>query len=229
MTAEPKKRTEQHLIDADGQRLLRERLPKRWVLRDYPPELWTHGANSRELLANAKALVNLESSVSKQKTKWQSYEEVATFLLNKIALEFGLESVEGRQIVGGQDSGTSWEIDAKGICEDQTAFIIIEMRRHTTRRITQKDLGSIVYQIQDTGAAGGIVVSPLGLQEGARKVAAANRIQSIQLNETSTTTEYLMRFLGRVMLGLKPEALTVSARPLGGTLKRISSSTGKRK
>ena len=38
MTAEPKKQTEQHLIDAEGQRLLRERLPRHWVLREYRPD-----------------------------------------------------------------------------------------------------------------------------------------------------------------------------------------------
>lgn len=33
-----KLRTEQHMIDADGQRLLKEKMPKAWVLREYRPD-----------------------------------------------------------------------------------------------------------------------------------------------------------------------------------------------
>ncbi len=35
---EAKKRSEQHLIDADGERLLRSLLPRHWVLREYRPD-----------------------------------------------------------------------------------------------------------------------------------------------------------------------------------------------
>jgi hypothetical protein len=38
VSTEAKKQTEQHLIDADGQRLLRGCLPRHWVLRDYRPD-----------------------------------------------------------------------------------------------------------------------------------------------------------------------------------------------
>ena len=57
-------------------------------------------------------------------------------------------------------------------------------------------------------------MTPLGLQEGALQVAAAERIHSVQLNSNSTTTEYILRFLNTVMIGLEPEALTVSAQLL---------------
>jgi hypothetical protein len=35
---ESKQRSEQHLIDADGERLLRRLLPRHWVLREYRPD-----------------------------------------------------------------------------------------------------------------------------------------------------------------------------------------------
>src|SRR5262250_1546186 len=41
------------------------------------------------------------------------------------------------------------------------------------------DLGGIAYRIRDSGAEGGIVVSPLGLQEGAAKVAKKENIVSV--------------------------------------------------
>ncbi|MDO9505878.1 DUF4365 domain-containing protein [Hydrogenophaga sp.] len=33
-----KKRPDQHIIDQDGQQLLREKLPKAWLLREYRPD-----------------------------------------------------------------------------------------------------------------------------------------------------------------------------------------------
>lgn len=38
MKFDAKKQSEQHLIDADGQRLLRSRLPRHWILREYRPD-----------------------------------------------------------------------------------------------------------------------------------------------------------------------------------------------
>jgi len=56
--------------------------------------------------------------------KWESYQEVATYLLDKFAREFGLNRVEGKQKIQGQYSGTEWEIDAKGVREGNEGFVI---------------------------------------------------------------------------------------------------------
>ena len=154
-------------------------------------------------------------------TSWKNYEEVATFLLNQMSHEFGLERVEGKQQIEGQRSGTSWEIDAKGVCANQVGFVLIEIRRYTTSRLTQEATGALAYRIHDTGASGGIIVSPMGLQEGAKKVAAAEGVHSVQLNAGSTTTEYVLRFLNNVMLSLAPDSLTVSVTLIGGTLETV--------
>ena len=57
-------------------------------------------------------------------------------------------------------------------------------------------------RIIDTGVVGGIIVSPLGLQEGAEKIAAAEGIVSVLLDENSTRTHYVMSFLHSVMVGV---------------------------
>lgn len=57
-------------------------------------------------------------------------------------------------------------------------------------------------KILNTGAQGGIIVSPLGLQTGAKKVAEASNIESVILDAESTTTEYIMNFLNRIFIGL---------------------------
>lgn len=155
-------------------------------------------------------------------TSWKNYEEVATFLLNQISREFGLVRVEGKQQIEGQRSGTSWEVDAKGVCANQVGFFLIEIRRHTTRRLTQEATGALAYRIYDTGASGGIIVSPMGLQEGAEKVADAEGVHSVQLSAGSTTTEYVLRFLNKVMLSLAPDSVSVCAAFLGGTLETVS-------
>lgn len=38
MAEQSKKQTEQHIIDAEGQKLLRQRLPPHWILREYRPD-----------------------------------------------------------------------------------------------------------------------------------------------------------------------------------------------
>jgi len=133
--------------------------------------------------------------------KWESYEQVATYLLNQFANEFGLERVEGKQEVVGQRSGTAWEIDAKGVRTGDAGFIIVECRRYTTSKQSQEKVGALAYSILDSGAEGGIIVSPLGLQEGAERVAAAENIVSVQLDENSTRHEYILCFLNKVMIG----------------------------
>jgi hypothetical protein len=133
---------------------------------------------------------------------WKTYEDVATFLLDKFAQEFGLQRVEGKQLIDGLRSGTKWEIDAKGIREGDSGFIIVECRRNTTSRQNQEKIAGLAYRIVDVGAAGGIVVSPIGLQEGARKVAVAENIVEVHLDENSTADDFFLSFLNRIMVGV---------------------------
>ncbi|OPY68267.1 MAG: hypothetical protein A4E63_02044 [Syntrophorhabdus sp. PtaU1.Bin050] len=137
--------------------------------------------------------------------KWQSYEDVATYLLNQCAQEFGLSKVEGKQTVPGLRSNTEWEIDAKGANEGSEGFVIIECRRYTTSRQNQERIASLAYRILDTGAQGGIIVSPLGLQEGAEKVARAERIVNVQLSPDSTPHEFAMQFVNKIFLGFEEQ------------------------
>lgn len=133
---------------------------------------------------------------------WSTYEEVATYLLDKNAKEFGLEKVEGKQSVSGQRSGTNWVIDAKGIKDDGIGFVIIECRRYTTSKQNQEKMGALAYRIIDTGAAGGIIVSPMGLQSGAEKVASSEGILEVMLDADSTSHEFAMRFLNKLMVSI---------------------------
>jgi hypothetical protein len=136
-----------------------------------------------------------------QQTRWRSYEQVAQYLLDQIAEHFGLGRVEGKQIVPGA-SGTRWEIDAKGVLKTGEGFVIIECRRKPKRRLPQEHVAGLAFRIQDTGAAGGIIVSPLPLQRGARLVAASEGIHKVELSPESTTTDFVLRFLERTLHGV---------------------------
>ena len=132
---------------------------------------------------------------------WKTYEEVATYLLRNIAAELGLERVEGKQSLHGNRSRTDWEIDAKGVRSGNEGFVIIECRRYATAQ-NQEKVGGLAYRIIDTGASGGIVVSPIGLQSGAEKVAASEGIVHIHLDKDSTPQQFYLQFLNKMFVGI---------------------------
>lgn len=133
--------------------------------------------------------------------RWETYEEVAAYLLNQFAEHFGLGRFEEKQIVRGE-SGTDWELDAIGYADGNSKVVVVECKRHLKAGISQAIAGSLAWAIQDVGAEGGIIVSPLGLQKGAKKVAAKANIIEVVLDPESSTTEYVMKFLERIHLGV---------------------------
>ena len=145
--------------------------------------------------------IGVMSSPKNPPQPWQYYETVAIYLLDEIASVLGLARVEGCQKLVG--SVTNWNVDGKGVKGGAgEAFVIIEFRRHTTAKVDQEEMGGLAYRIFDTGAAGGIIVTPLGLQEGAERVASAANITSVRLDANSTCTEYLLSFLNNIFCGI---------------------------
>jgi hypothetical protein len=141
-------------------------------------------------------------SMAANTTHWESYEQVAIYLLNQIADKLGLQRVEGEQILPGNRSGTEWEVEGRGVKFGDEGFVILECRRYTTSKQKQEQVGGLAYRIMDTGAVGGIIVSPLGLQKGAAKIATAENIQTVYMDAKSTRTEYILRFLSDIFVGL---------------------------
>ena len=153
------------------------------------------------------------------KKNWENYEDVSIYLLNEFAEKFRLKTVESKQKLSGLD--TEWEIDGKGILLDGTAFIVVECRCYKNTKQSQEKIAALAYKIQDLGASGGIIVSPLGLQEEAEKIAKNNDIINVKLSPNSTTSEYILQFLNNLCIGFV-DNLTVSVAPLGGTLEKIT-------
>ncbi|KUN53995.1 hypothetical protein AQJ46_50160 [Streptomyces canus] len=139
--------------------------------------------------------------MTSKRNTWRSYEDVAVYLLDQIASKLDLDRVEDKQKVIGERSGTEWEIDGKGVKVGDEGFVIIECRRYTTSKQKQEQIAGLAYRIIDTGADGAIIVSPLGLQEGAAKVAEAENIRTVHMDQNSTRTDYMFRFLNEVFVG----------------------------
>ncbi len=133
---------------------------------------------------------------------WKTYEEVSREILDKLHKEFGLIRVEGKQKLIGKETGIEWEIDAKGVCEDGEGTIIIECRRYKTSRQSQEKLAGFAYRIRDVNAQGGILVSPLGLQKGAKKIAQKNNILSVEIDANSTPENFAVKFLNKLLYGV---------------------------
>ena len=146
----------------------------------------------------------------KNSQTWENYEQVAIYVLNQIATEFGVAFFEGKQKVAGHRSGTRYEIDAKGVRRDGETFLIVECRRYTTSKQNQEKIGALAYRILDTGAKGGIVVSPLGLQEGAERIASAENIHSVILEPDSTIESFMVKFLNTLLIQPKPASARAS-------------------
>jgi hypothetical protein len=133
-------------------------------------------------------------------TQWLLYEDAARKVLADLRGKIGLSAVEGKQSLVGL-SGTTWEIDAKAWRDGKEGFLLVEARRHTTSGLRQEEIAAIAYRIQDVGASGGIVVSPLPLQQGATLIARSAGIAHVRLTPESTTESYIAEFLGQRFLG----------------------------
>lgn len=132
-------------------------------------------------------------------TAWHSYEEVTRQILDHLKEYLDLDRVEGKQQV--QGTVASWEIEVVARSAPDHGLLLVECRRKN-RRLPKEELGGFAYRIRDTGAKGGLIVTPIGLQQGARRIAAAENIIEVHLNPEATTDEYVMDVAGKLFRGL---------------------------
>jgi len=142
----------------------------------------------------------------------ERYEEVTRAILFTCREQLGFKDVQPKGDIPGE-SGTSWEIDA--ICHpaDTNGVILVECRRHTTRSIDQEQVGGLVFRIIDTGAEGGLMVTPIGYQEGAQLVAKAGNVTLVTLNADATEREYVLKVAEHLFVGKEARVRIV----LGGS------------
>jgi predicted helicase len=137
--------------------------------------------------------------MSKKKLQSDNYEDLTRQILNdeRVRPDLGLARVEPyKHNFPGKRTGTSWEVDAFGYDLDG-GLILIECKYYGTRKLNQNQLGGFAYTIQDTGAKRGIVVTTLGLQDGAIKVAKAENITLIRLDYSSNDENFTVHIVNR--------------------------------
>lgn len=83
---------------------------------------------------------------------------------------------------------------------DGEGFLIVECRRWKSR-LPQKEVAALVGSIKDTGAQGGILVTPVKLQRGAQKLVEHEIIHHVILDRESSTEAYVIAFLDKVIMG----------------------------
>ena len=147
--------------------------------------------------------------------KWESYEQAALNVIERFKEELDLKAVEGKQVIQGKS--TKWEIDAKGIAEGTEAYVLIECRRYKTKKQNQEQVAAFAYRINDTGSSGGIIVSPLGLQAGAKKIAESNNIIEMKLHKDSKPETFMVEFFGKVTHGFSAKLQADPATMSGNT------------
>ena len=83
--------------------------------------------------------------------------------------------------------------------------LLVECKSTRTRASVKPSLANWVWQILDTDADGGFLVSPNGLQAGAKLVAAAADIHEIKLDPRSAPSAWFGEWLGKVGAGFADE------------------------
>jgi hypothetical protein len=131
----------------------------------------------------------------------EQYEDVTKTILNALRSHLGLACVQGEVRHEGE-SGTAWNVDASCYRQDDGALLLVECRRKTTRRVDQEEMAGFAFRIGDTGASGGLMVTPIGYQKGAKAVAGATRIGLATLNPDATSREYTLEIAERLFHGL---------------------------
>ena len=131
--------------------------------------------------------------------EWERYEHTARLVLERVKEHFGLSAIEGPQTVHGRY--TNWKVDAKGIEKDSNGIILVECRLRG-RRQTQEDVAGLALRIIETEAKGAILVTPVPLQRGASALATGRLIRHIILDRNSTPTDFALRFLKHLFLGV---------------------------
>lgn len=126
-----------------------------------------------------------------QRGSWRNYEAIIRNLIDKlrnVKSQLNLTRVEPKIKIGGA-SGTTWEIDGIGY-DANNKPVPIECKLRSKRKVSQSILASFAYIIKDIGATRGIIVTPVGLQKGAKKIAEHENIEVITLNQNATSNEF---------------------------------------
>lgn len=129
--------------------------------------------------------------------KWENYEQVAGQLLRDIKDRLSLSRIEPKQKRTGD--ATDWEVDVVAYEAHTEKLILVECKL-LSYRVDQRTMGSFAYSIKDSGAKGGIFVTTIGFQTGARKIANKEKIAQIILRGDSDVDNYVAELMNHIVI-----------------------------
>ncbi|MBH8561996.1 restriction endonuclease [Nostoc sp. CENA67] len=138
----------------------------------------------------------------KKQINWRKYENYTRQILNNDRIQKYLEEyfnlydlkIKPKKKLPGKKTKTKWEVDAYGYDIDNH-LVLIECKHYETRYVVQNTIAAFAYIIKDVEAQRGIVVTTLGLQSGAIKVAKTENIGLLKLDYNSTDNNFFIRFI----------------------------------
>jgi predicted helicase len=132
--------------------------------------------------------------------KWETYEEVARQLISDVRDYLKLGRIEEKQKVKGYITNTEWEVDVVAYNVDDGKLVLVECKHKSKSTLSQESLAGFAYRIKDTNADHGIIVTTIGLQEGAEKIAKAEKITLIRLDYNSTSENYIAQIANQIFI-----------------------------
>ena len=90
--------------------------------------------------------------------------------------------------------GTTYEIDVIGYRKGNGRLVIFECRDYA-KKLNQEAVRGFAYRIQVTGAESGYIVTPVGLQSGAKLVADYERINVIRIPRGASPDNYVIQLM----------------------------------
>lgn len=132
---------------------------------------------------------------------WQKYENYTVNILNDERVRDHIKNyfdlpgfeVHPKRKFKGRKTQTIWEIDGHGY-DKNGQFILLECKQYSSKTVTQSTVAAFAYAIRDIGADRGIIITTLGLQIGAKRVAEAEWIGLVTLSYSSTDKNFFIRF-----------------------------------
>ena len=131
------------------------------------------------------------------------YEWVTRRIFHDLREYLGIDRMSSDRTKHVGTSGAEWTVDASCYRIEDDTLVILECRRKTNSKVEQEEVGGLAYRFMDIGADMAYMVTPIGFQKGAQKVANANKINMVTLNADATDTEYILAVADQLFRGLR--------------------------
>jgi len=122
---------------------------------------------------------------------WRNYEDAARKIigkLNSMKDELRIEKITDKQKIKGK-SGEEWEMEIMASDSESGKPILLECKCWA-KPIPRDVIVSLAYKIKDVGGDRAFIITPIGLQSGAKKLAGVEQIETILLTKDSTSSNF---------------------------------------